>query len=418
MKITAHLFAITFCSVSFLATAQDEGFIYGKVYTIDDKVYEGPIRWGKEEVYWVDLFNAGKEKNENLRYLSSREREELDERQHHWGNWDGGYLKKWIGDWDDDNDRYSDYTHQFACQFGDIKSVTPSGRKYVDLEMQNGDKVTLKGEGYNDVGLEIRIMDPEMGELDMGWSRIRKIEFMKTPKNLANRFGKPLYGTVEAFGQKFTGYIQWDHDERLSTDKLDGDAEDGDVSIEFGKITSIERKGSRSYVVLKSGRELRMDGSNDVSSGHRGVIVMNKDLVAVDVPWNEFDKVTFSENANSPAIGYDQFASQHTLTGSVVTQDGKTLTGKIVYDLDEEYDYELLQGKEGEYEFITPFRNIKKMEPLSEYRCSLELKSGQKFTLDDAQDVNERNQGVLVFASAKAEPTYVRWEDVKTIEFK
>lgn len=419
MKIAATLTAL-FAAISISTTlpAQDEGFIYGKVYTIDDKVYEGPIRWGKEEVYWVDIFNAGKEENEYLRYLSSKEREELDDRHNSWGDWDGNNWNRWFGHWGDDDERDNEYTHQFACQFGEIKSITPSGRKYVELIMQNGNKVTLKGEGYNDVGLEIRIMDPEMGEVDMSWGRIEKIEFMKTPKKIDNKFGQPLFGTVEAFGEKFTGYIQWDHDERLTSDKLDGDTDDGDVSIEFGKIKSIERKGSRSYVVLKSGRELRMDGSNDVSHGHRGVIVMNKDLVAVDVPWNEFDKITFVDNATAPAVTYDQFANQHTLTGSVVTADGKTVSGKIVFDLDEEYDYELLQGKQGDYEFTTAFRNIKRMEPLSEYRCNLELKSGQKITLYDAQDVNEKNQGVLVFPTANGNPTYVKWEDVKAIDFK
>lgn len=414
MKIATCLLL---CLCSLTLTAQDESFIYGKVTTIDNKVYEGPIRWGKEEVYWVDLFNAGKERNENLRYLSSREREALDDRQNNWGEWNGSYWKKWINY--ESDDRYNnDYTHQFACQFGEIKSLMPSGRKYVDIEMQNGDKYTLKGEGYNDVGTEIRIMDPEMGEMDMSWSRISKIEFMKTPKSLKEKFGKPLYGTVEAFGEKFTGYIQWDHDERLSTDKLDGDAEDGNVSIEMGKIQSIERKGSRSFVVLKSGRELRMDGSNDVSSGHRGVIIMNKELVAVDVPWNEFDKVTFSEPPAGALPGYEYFSKQHTLTGTVITRDGQTLNGKIVFDLDEEYDYELLQGKRGDYEYVVPFRNVGKLTPFSEYRCELELKNGQKLTLDDAQDVNDRNQGVLVFASAKADPTYVPWEDVKSIAFK
>ena len=254
--------------VVFSANAQDEGFIYGKVYTIDNKVYEGPIRWGKEEVYWTDIFNAGKERNQNLRYLSSRDRDRLDDRQSVWTNWNNGNWYRWFGNWGDkQNDYDNDYEHQFACQLGEIKTIIPSGRKYVDLEMQNGDKVSLKGEGYNDVGEEIRIMDPEMGDLDMDWGRIRKIEFMKTPKTLSNRFGKPLYGKVEAFGETFTGYIQWDHDERLSTDKLDGDADDGNISLEFSKIVSIERRGGRSIVKLKSGRELTMGGSNDVDRG-------------------------------------------------------------------------------------------------------------------------------------------------------
>lgn len=403
--------------VVFSANAQDEGFIYGKVYTIDDKVYEGPIRWGKEEVYWTDIFNAGKERNQNLRYLSSRDRDKLDDRQNTWDNWNNGNWYRWFGSWGDKrNDYDNDYEHQFACQFGEIKTIIPSGRKYVDLEMQNGDKVSLKGEGYNDVGEEIRIMDPEMGDLDMDWGRIRKIEFMKTPKTLSNRFGKPLYGKVEAFGETFTGYIQWDHDERLSTDKLDGDADDGNISLEFSKIVSIERRGGRSIVKLKSGRELTMDGSNDVDNGNRGVIIMNKDMIAVDVPWREFDKVTFSEPAGSLA-SYDQFATQKPLSGSVVTKDGKSLTGKIVFDLDEESTYELLQGKQGDFEVITPFRDIKRVEPISDYRCRIELKSGKNITLEDAQDVNERNQGVLVFANAKSDPVYVLWEDVKSIDF-
>jgi len=68
--------------------------------------------------------------------------------------------------------------------------------------------------------------------------------------------GDALYGTVDFYGGELTGVIQWDHDERLSTDVLDGDTRDGDVSIEFGNLASIERDGSGSNVVTKSGREM------------------------------------------------------------------------------------------------------------------------------------------------------------------
>ncbi|NBP69385.1 MAG: hypothetical protein EBU52_11630, partial [Cytophagia bacterium] len=214
----------------------------------DDRVYEGPIRWGKEEVYWIDIFNAGKEKNPNLKFLSSRERDDLERRQSEWGYWGSSFWTKWVGaDWGNGN---GDFTHQFSCQFGELKSIEPDGRKYVNVELQNGTKFSLLGEGYNDVGLEIRIMDKEMGQVEVEWNRIQKVEFIKTPKRIENKFGNPLYGTVEAYGKKFTGYIQWDHDERISTDKLDGDSEDGDLSIEMGKIKSIERTGGRSLVVL------------------------------------------------------------------------------------------------------------------------------------------------------------------------
>jgi hypothetical protein len=400
-----------------LLQAQDEGFIFGKVTTEDNRVYEGPIRWGKEEVYWNDIFNASKLKNENLKYLSDRDRERLDERRHdEWFSWAGNFKTFASHHWNGDDE--NDYVHQFSCQFGEIKSLRPRGRKYAELELKNGQVFEVSGEGYNDVGLDIKVMDKDLGEVEIYWGRVEKIEFTNTPASLVSRFGKPLYGTVEAYGGKFTGYIQWDHDERLSTDKLDGDSDDGDVAIEFGKIKSIERTGGRSLVVLKSGRELTLDGSNDVSSGHRGVIIMNKEFPSINVPWDEFDKVVFEENAPGPVASYNQYPAQKELSGKVTTHSGKSFEGTLVYDLDEAYEYELLQGKEGEFEYVTAFRSVKRITTKGEHRCLVELKSGKKITLDEGQDVNEKHQGVLVFAKGKENPAYIPWEDVNEIEFK
>jgi hypothetical protein len=395
--------------------AQHEAFMYGKIYTIDDQRYEGAIRWGKEEVYWVDLFNASKMRNEHLRMLSDREREALNDRQYsRWFTWDermGNWFNhtRWHGD--------KDYVHQFACQFGEIKVLRPTGRQYVELELQNGSKFELSGEGYNDVGNEIRIMDKEIGEVTLRWNRIERIEFTKTPASLAVHFGEPLYGTVEAYGKKFTGYIQWDHDERLSTDKLDGDSRDGKLAIEFGKIRSIERQGNRSLVVLKTGRELTMDGSNDVSRGNRGVIVMSNEFPSIDIPWMEFDKVVFEDKPKGSLPGYGEFKSQQPLKGTVKTRSGESYSGNLVYDLDEAFEYELLQGKEGEFEYTIPFRSITKISTKGEHRCTVSLKNGKQINLDDAQDVAEKNQGVLVLKADRSKTAYIPWSDVSEITF-
>ncbi|MBT1701434.1 hypothetical protein KK083_31360 [Fulvivirgaceae bacterium PWU4] len=415
-SIRRSLPLVTALMVFVSVRAQDTGFIYGKVYTEDNRTYEGPIRWGKEEIYWNDIFNATKERNEHLRHLSDRERDLLDDRNYDWFNWDNN-LTRWLGSshWHSDG---GDYIHQFACQFGEIKSLRPAGKKYVELELRNGQKFEVGGEGYNDVGLDIRITDKEIGDVEVYWGRIEKVEFMDTPSKLEQKFGQPLYGTVEAYGEKFAGYIQWDHDERISTDKLDGDSDDGDVAIEFSKIRSITRHGSRSLVVLKSGRELWLDGSNDVSSGHRGVIVMSKEFTAVDIPWREFEKVVFEDKTPEPICTYKDFAAQRELSGKVTTHDGKSFSGRIIYDLDESHEYELLQGKNGEFEYITAFRNIKKITTKGEHRATIELKTGKKITLEEAQDVNERNQGLLIFAPGKSDPAYVPWNEVTEIEFK
>jgi hypothetical protein len=419
MKIQRQLIILSVLLVcTYSLYAQDEGFIYGKIFTEDGKTYEGPIRWGKEEVYWVDMFNAAKERNENLKYLSASQRNDLDDRQFYsWNHWTDGFGR-WVSNrtsWSSDGD--NDYTHQFACQFGEIKSIRPTGKKYLEVEMQSGVVYELTGEGYNDVGLDIKITDKEIGEVEVYWNRIEKIEFTNTPSKISTKFGEPLFGTVQAYGEKFTGFIQWDKDERLSTDKLDGDSEDGDVAIEFSKIKEIERRGGRSEVTLKSGRKLLLDGSNDVSDGHRGVIVMNKEFASITIPWDEFENIVFEEKSQQPIATYSDFKTQKELNATVKTVGGKSYKGKLVYDLDETHDHELLQGKEGEFEYAIPFRSIKRITPKGGHRCMIELKNGKVISLDEGQDVNEKNQGILVFASGSDEPEYIVWEEVGEIEF-
>ncbi len=399
------------------ASAQDEGFIYGKIYTDDNRTYEGPIRWGKEEVYWVDIFNAGKEENDFIHYLSHEEKDRLDEKRM-WknGNFTASSTLRWLG-FGYTSDRYyeQDYTHQFSCQFGEIKSIRIRSSKRVEVELQSGITVQVNGEGYNDIGTDVRIVDKEIGEMELDWHSIEKIEFKATPSHLAQKFGEPLYGTVESYQGKFTGYIQWDHDERLSTDKLDGYSEDGKVGIMFDKIASLEPSMSRCKVTLKSGRELELRGSNDVNSENRGIIITTEKGTVIDIPWREFKKVTFQPVSSAPAVKYDNFKTQKELNATVVTSDGRTISGKLIFDLDEEYDFELLQGKSDDVEFAFPFRSIKRIAVSSGYRAEVALSNGEKYTLEESQDVGELNQGVLVFVS-KDQPTYVAWEKIKEIQ--
>ncbi|MEL7005463.1 MAG: hypothetical protein AAFN93_22435 [Bacteroidota bacterium] len=415
--IMVGMVLILLCS-PFLLSAQNEGYIYGKITTIDDRTYVGPIRWGKEEVFWTDMFNASKERNENLDYLSRNEREELEDNYRRNNN-NGSYWERrvsnWFSsEWNWNDDRY-EFKHQFVCQFGEIKSIRPYRRNGADIVLRNGDKVEVDGQGYNDIGSKIRILDPEIGEIELPWDRIDMIEFSQAPSKMDETFGEPLYGSVETYGGVFTGFIQWDHDERVGDDKLDGDSRDGDVSISFGKIASIENDGNRSEVVLNSGRRFSLRGTNDVNNENRGIIVTTKEFGRVDIPWREFKKVTFTKSKGK-LTSYDQFGSAKDLSGAVKVSGGETLKGRIVFDLDEEKDYEILQGKDNDIEYLIPFRNIKYLSPKSYRNSSIELKNGTKIVLEDSHDVSDRNSGILVF-SGNGDPTYVRWEDVREINF-
>ena len=152
-------------------------------------MFEGQIRWGKEEAFWFDFFNATKQENSFLRYLDRDEIDELENRSDEWG---GRWARKWfnVTNWD------REFNHTFVCQFGDIKTLTVRSRNRVELELKNGQSLRLD-DGSNDVGARLRIMDAELGEVRVKWDRLDKVEFMDTPKNLEEKMGEALYGTVK-----------------------------------------------------------------------------------------------------------------------------------------------------------------------------------------------------------------------------
>jgi hypothetical protein len=187
-----------------------------------------------------------------------------------WGNWDFIFGK---------NNRHA-FDHLFAVRFGDLKRLDLQQGENLIAELRNGEEVELKG-GSNDVGARITVVDAKQGQHSLKWNRIRTVEFLNTPEKLADKLGDPIYGTVKSGKLEFTGRIQWDHDECLTTDELDGDTRDGDVSVEFGDIASIQKYRRGARVKLKSGKELYLTNSNDVNSQNRGVVVVVPKLGSV-----------------------------------------------------------------------------------------------------------------------------------------
>ncbi|HEY9117790.1 MAG TPA: hypothetical protein VIN11_08185, partial [Roseivirga sp.] len=56
-------------------------FMYGEVETVNGDIYKGPIRWGSDEVYWVEMFNTVKTTNDFMKFLSRKQVEELNKQQ-------------------------------------------------------------------------------------------------------------------------------------------------------------------------------------------------------------------------------------------------------------------------------------------------------------------------------------------------
>ncbi len=386
-------------------------FIYGTITTTDNESYTGQIRWGKEEAFWFDHFNATKPENDNLKYLSREELDELNykdnQRNTKW------YHNSWTG-WNNWNNSSNDNTHVFECHFGDLQAIEPMRGDRLRVTMRNGDVIRLEG-GSNDVGATVRIYDEEMGTIKLDWDDIEIVEFSAAPAGLVSVFGEPLYGSVETTSGIFTGYLQWDHDERLTLDELNGESSSGELDIPFRNIRSIESNYRGSTVELKSGRTLKMRGSNDVDDDNRGIIVNMVDMGRVDIPWEEFEKMTLQDVPARSEVSYASYIEQKPITGSVTSIRGDKLSGRMIYDLDENYELEMLNGVNNGIEYFIPFKFVESIVPKNREESLVLLKNGEKILFSDKVDINEGNDGVLVFTSDD-EYEYVPWKEVDEIK--
>jgi hypothetical protein len=407
--LKAIVSAMAFIFTSPAISQSNEGFIYGEITTIDDQKYKGALRWGKEEIMWDHLFNATKDENPWVKLIDRKDMKYVINNGKG-DNWDWEFMNLW-------EDKYGNsFSHQFVCRFGDISKLRVSGRDNVELTYKSGEKIRLAG-GSNDVGAKIRVYDPELGEVNLAWDRIETIQFMERPSSYDKKFGEPLYGTIKTDNGDVTGFIQWDHEEAVSSDVLDGENQNGKMALEFGNIKTISRWGNGVKVVLKSGRDLSLWGSNDVNDGNRGIAVHSPEFGKVLIKWDEFISLTFEDKAPNSGDGYGKYKGGKQLSGSVKTQDGETFSGKLVYDLDEYLDTEILDGHLEGSEYSIPFSAVKKITVKNYEYTNVELKSGKKLLLSGTQDVTDKNDGILVFASEKDQPKYIPWEKVSEVIF-
>jgi len=398
--------------------AQKNTAIYGKVTTVSGDVYTGPIKWGgkgaqKAEVFWVEVLNGTKASNDFMKFLSKAEVKALSEKEEEGGSWlniDLGVLSIW-------EDKFSDTAHEFKARFGDIKSIVPMRRDRAKITFKNGASLEIVGGNSEDIGNSIGVYDFELGEVMLSWGRVEKVEFMAAPKSQEEGFGKPIYGIVNA-GRKgtFSGQIEWDSDERFLSEILDGKDRNGDKKVPFRSIQKIVKGRNGVDLTLKSGRTLFLTGSNDVNQGNRGVVINDPNVGQVKIDWRDFIELEISDS-ESLRMSYDDFPSSRGLRAKVTTIQGDEHEGMIAFDLDEAWEFELLDANDDKAEFQVVFRNIKSIIPKNYNYSMVELRNGERLLLGDHRDVSEKNAGILVFPSKNADPVYIKWSQVDEIIF-
>lgn len=364
--------------------------------------YTGFIRWGKEEVMWHDIFNSSKIAN---KYIKSPQ----ESKKSRWLDFDWNFSSLW-------EDKYRSTSHTFSCFYGDIKTLHVKSGSKVDLELKNGAIINLSG-GSNDIGTRLHIYDYEIGDIPISWSKIESIDFFQAPQQEEFPLGKALFGTVSTRRNEYSGYIKWDLDERLGTDILDGDSKHGDQKIPFKNISGIEKLDKGVMLTFNSGRTMKLTGSNDVNAQNRGIAVYQEGVGSIEISWKQFKKMTFEESPEG-SISYNEFDTPLGIDADVYTFDDKVHSGLMIYDIDEIWEIEFLDGDDDDIEYQIPFRNIRTIIPKNNSYSLIHLKNGQQLLLGGRQDVSRKNDGVLIYEKNVKEPIFIEWNNIDEIIVK
>jgi hypothetical protein len=171
---------------------------------------------------------------------------------------------------------------------------------------------------------------------------------------------------------------------------------------------------------LLDGREIVLSGTREAGRGNRGVYVDDPRYGRVLVSWDAFEGIEFSPGGSGPA--YSDFPPGSPLRGTVTTNAGRRLAGRLVYDLDESEFTETLDAPSGGVDYTIPFGLIASIvlpgpEERGAQRARVTLHSGEEVRLEFTGDLGAGNAGMLIFTDGRERPEYVPWADVEQVAF-
>ena len=383
------------------AGSADQGFLYGRVFTRDGGTLEGRLRFGgQEEAFWNDMFNGVKHENRWIEMLPPERRPKAGHEISIFG-WTLGNVEHESGG-----------TRQLVARFGEIVRLEARG-KLVHVTLKNGTEYDVNRFDASDFDDNVTVWDRTRGEVPLDSMWVNAIEFLPTPA--LGEVPTRLHGTVHTPQGDFTGSIAWDRSEGVGTDDLDGRTAEGDVSLRFDTIRSIARRPQGALVTLLDGREIKIGDTIN-----NGIAVDDPRYGRVVISWDAFERADFTPGGSGPAYG--DFPPGSPLTGSVTARDGRRLTGRLVYDLDESETIESFDSTADGVDYNVPFGLLASIQiPGGEAGANKDVKvvlhSGEMLSLERDGDLTNQNAGMLVFATGGENPVYLPWEEIERIDF-
>ena len=391
--------------VSGAAAELQPGFIYGRITAENDTTYEGRLRWGgDQEAFWGDFFNGAKRENPWAVHAPLSQRPDDRRPIEIFGFEFGGSKRPAL-------------ERQFMARFGDLARVDAQVRD-VRVTLKSGTTFVLDRFEAGDMDDGVRVWDSRGGAVDLDARGIRTIEFLAgaPPADVPRR----LHGAVRTRQGTFTGFIQWNQQDSVGSDELDGRTADGESPLRYDTIRSIARQSRETALVtLRDGRELVLSDNREVDHRNRGMFVDDPRYGRVLVSWDAFERVDFSPGTSGP--GYRDFPPGQPLTGTVTARDGRRLTGRLVYDFDESETTETLDAPLPGVDYYIPFGRIASIVPhggdAGAGRATVVLHDGEELQLERAGDLGDGNAGLLIFAAGGERPDHVPWNEVGQIAF-
>lgn len=398
MKIFYLFFLSIFFNVQLLY-AQHQGYIYAEVALKNKKTYTGQIRWSGGEMLWSDVLVATKQNNHYLKYLKDYQLNNL---------YEANDSENKVLDWQFMNlwkDKYPERKSEVLNRFGDIARIHVTGENEAQIYYKSGNKVrvTTNADNGSQLGKDIIVIE-EKGVFKLDWRQISSVNFRSTPNSLPRLKGTPLYGTINTSIGPLTGYIQWRKGKCSDNHYLKGKSETGVITqFRFNEILSIEKNNTGVLVALKSGKKVFLEITDEV------IVVMHPTWGRIMVEWKAFRSVTFKDV--DPNTGYNSYPKSRKIYGIVKTKDQHFYKGNCVFDMDEEWDFDLLEGRKDGISYQIPFRYVTQVIPLNKFYAKVMLKSGKMLVLGHHNDVTARNWGAMVW-QANSQYKYIPWSNI------
>lgn len=401
-KLKCKIFLIILASIGFAPghAQSDESLIYGEIITVNNEVFKGHIRWGKPYVMWNDILYAEKKLNPVKYFLSDEEIEKLKIKPNK------RYSFSFIDLWDPS---MAESESAFKCYFGFIKSLQVIGEESARVELKNGIQMDIEDDMIGD---DILVYDEEKGRKKLDWEKIDRIEFLETPEKLKHKHGDPLYGKVISRYGTFEGYILWDN-ECCGTDILSGEWDDRDKDYPYRDIYRIKREDKHFIITLHNGKTQSLCCSDDLNINRSHITIKNKELGQLEIKMRDLKEVIFYTTYDDKTT-YQSYNHPERIRAGISTVDNNTISGEMIYDLDEALTSDILDGEMENLNFRIPFYLISEIRPINYIYTEITLLNGNKYTLTGHSDVSDRNNGVIIQIS-RNRAMFMPWNKVKKV---